>query len=150
MKNKHFHITPHRIIRWYRCPPLIFILVFVSLCAWFVLSMSAIREMDLQPTHLTLRGDRCAYLRAKRIQITPVGPKAWCSLIVPFRENAIAGGGIIRNGDGEIRVADDEIIEEGATVDQPWTPEQTRSVILACISTIVMLGLFTWMLILTS
>jgi mannose-6-phosphate isomerase-like protein (cupin superfamily) len=147
MHTKHLHTPETDQTKWYRSPVLIVILLLLAMMVWFVLSGRAIRELEIQPTHLTLRSDSCGFLKTKGITTTPIEPGNWCSVVVPFRGSVIGGGGVITLGDRQIRVADDQVIEVGAIVDQPWTPEQTRSAIWAGISTLLMLAIVVWMVI---
>ncbi len=132
---------------WYRSKVLIAISVFTYLMVWFVWSGSTTRELETQPTHLTLRSDTCGFLKIKGIAALPIEHGNWCSVIVPFRTNPFGGGGVIKLGSQEIRVSVDQIIEVGQVVDQPWTPEQTRAVIWMGIRTFFLLLLVGWMLI---
>lgn len=133
--------------RWYRAPVIVVFLFLLAMMVWFVLSARAIRELEIEPTQLTLRSDSCGFLKIKGIPTTPIEPGNWCSVVVPFKGSVIGGGGVIKLGDREIRVADDQVIEVGAVVDQPWTAEQTRSAIWAGISTLLMLAMLVWMVI---
>lgn len=145
MHAKHLHTPETDQTKWYRSPVLMAILLLTFLMVWFVLSARAIRELEIQPTHLTLRSDSCGFLKIKGITTTPIEPGNWCSVVVPFRGNVISGGGVIKLGDRQIRVADDQVIEVGPIVDQTWTAEQTRSAIWAGISTLLVLAIMVWM-----
>jgi hypothetical protein len=145
MNDQHLQTRHANKTRWYASPELRIILFFSCLAVWFIFSIRTVRELEIQPTHLTLRGDSCSFLKIKGVTTTPIVPESWCSVVVPFRPYGVLGGGVIMLGDSEIRVTDNQLVEIGAVVDQPWTPEQTRSVIWVGISTLIMLGMLVWM-----
>ena len=147
MNNPHLRTRHAGKTSWYTSLGLIIFLFSTFLMVWLVFWVNATREFEIQPTHLTLRGDSCSFLKFKGVATTPIKPESWCSVVVPFRRYGFCGGGVIVLGDRQIRVTDDQLIEIGAVVDQPWTPEQTRSVIWAGISTLILLGMLVWMVV---
>jgi hypothetical protein len=147
MNDQHLRTRHADKTRWYTSLGLILFLFSAFLIVWLLFWVNATRELEIQPTHLTLRGDSCNFLKIKGVATTPIKPESWCSVVVPFRQYGFWGGGVIVLGDRQIRVTDDQLIEIGAVVDQPWTPEQTRSVIWAGISTLILLGMLVWMVV---
>jgi hypothetical protein len=146
MTDKHLQTRHADKTKWYTPPAIAYILFIACLGLWFIFCGRTSQELDIQPTHLTLRGDICSFLKIKGITTTPIEPENWCSVVVPFRPYGVLGGGVIMLGDRQIRVTDNQLVEIGAVVDQPWTPEQTRSLIWAGISTLIMLGFAVWLM----
>lgn len=147
MRTKHSRTPKAAPVPWYRSRVLIAVSVFIYLLVWFAWSGSTSRVLDTEPTRLTLRSDLCGFLKAKGVATTAIDPGNWCSVIVPFRTNPFGGGGVIKLGDREIRVSDDQIMEVGPVVDQPWTPEQNRSALWMGIRTLFLVALVGWMII---
>lgn len=145
MLANHLRTHKNHPTRWYRSPVLVVLLFLTYVMVWFVISARAARELEIKPTQLTLRSDSCGFLKIKGVTTTPVEPGNWCSVVVPFRGSEIGGGGVIKLGDREIRVADDQVIEVGAVIDQPWTEEQTRSAIWMGISTVFLIVIVVWL-----
>ncbi len=132
---------------WYRSWVFITLALFIYLPVWFVWSGSTSRVLDTQPTHLSLRSDICGFLKARGVAATAIAPGNWCSVVVPYRNNVIGRGGVIKLGDREIQVAGDQLIEVGAVVDQPWTPEQTSSALWMGIRSLFLVALLGWMIV---
>ncbi len=133
--------------RWYRSQVVITLALFTYLPVWVISSGNTSRVMDTEPTQLTLRGDLCGFLKARDVATTAIAPGNWCSVVVPYRNNVIGRGGVIKLGDREIQVAGDQLIEVGAVVDQPWTPEQTSSALWMGIRSLFLVALLGWMIV---
>lgn len=125
---------------------LIIILFFTVVLVWFSFVIGTARQFEIRPTHLILRDDGCNFLKANGIEIKAAEFGNGCSVLLPFRQDVVGSGGLIAVGEKQVRIADNQVVIVGSIEDQPWTSAQTNAVIEMLVSTIIMLGMLTWIL----
>lgn len=132
---------------WHTSPKLLVGLLIASFITWFAIAMMTAGEFSIKPTVLILKSEACNFLQQNGLHTKSTEDESGCTVTVPFRSSLFGNGGVIFQGENEIRIADSQAIVVGAIENLPWTPSQVRSVILVSVSSILLFAVLAWILI---
>lgn len=138
--------TPHRKGS-HSTAPWMLSLTFIALITWFGIAAFTLGLLRTQQTQLILSSEGCHFLNQNGIATKSRSTDDSCTVIVPFTPSPFGNGGHITLGERQISISDNQVIVVvGVVENQPWTETQTRWVLIASISTVLMLAMLAWVI----
>ncbi len=144
-RNDHSEdLTPQKRTRWYKSQKISGLSFAFVLMLWLTSGLYVVGQLGTVQTRLILKREGCAYMHHLQMTTQPYDDASgMCTTTIPFRSNLIGNGGVFKLADGELNVAENQIVAT-EKLHLPYRDSQKRMIALICINTSLVFAALAW------